>query len=92
MSEPAPFTAEETARLEELTQQFKDTKNTALLEEAFKIIDRSGDGNLDIDEFKLLMGSSVSGEEAERLFAEADVDGDSSISLPEYIEMMTKRA
>ena len=49
--------------------------NRAQLPETFKIADASGDGRIDKEEFRQLLGVNASQAELEKLFAQIDKDG-----------------
>ena len=57
--------------------------NRAQLPETFKIADASGDGRIDKEEFRQLLGVNASQAELEKLFAQIDKDGDGELDLAE---------
>ncbi len=61
------------------------------LQTAFKMFDRDSDGKISQTEFRTVMGSLVeklTDGNAEKMFREADKDGDGSINFDEFTAML----
>jgi len=61
------------------------------LRDAFKAFDEDGDGKITAKEIRHVMkrlGEVVSKEDAEKMIAEADIDGDGALSYIEFVKMM----
>ena len=66
-----------------------DTEESLL--EPFKALDKDKNGVLSVQELRTLMtthGEPLSEEEAEKFFAEVDVDGDGNVNYFEFIRMI----
>eukprot|EP00929_Paragymnodinium_shiwhaense_P025959 TRINITY_DN15556_c0_g2_i1.p1 TRINITY_DN15556_c0_g2~~TRINITY_DN15556_c0_g2_i1.p1 ORF type:complete len:515 (-),score=118.51 TRINITY_DN15556_c0_g2_i1:350-1894(-) len=79
-------------------EHFKDAE---VCEAAFRIFDRDGDGQISLDELKVMLSSSDAGasatmhssipeSEVEAIFREADSSGDGHISFEEFMAVLHK--
>merc|ERR1711973_101182 len=63
------------------------------IKEAFHNFDKNGDGFMNKEELSCLlqrMGSEVSEEQLEKLFSEADINGDGRIDFEEFVKVLKK--
>jgi len=66
-------------------------QQTQALQTAFKMFDRDADGQISAAEFKTVMGSLVeklTDADAEKMFRDADKDGDGTINFDEFTAML----
>ena len=64
------------------------------LKEAFAVFDKDGDGRITKTEIRLVMeslGKTPSDQDVEDMMNEADMDGNGSIDLHEFVSMMKKK-
>jgi len=60
--------------------------------QAFKIMDRDGDGIIDVAALRAGLsefGEELTEEEAEQLFAKMDADNDGAVKYEEFVKMVT---
>lgn len=66
------------------------------LERTFQMMDTSGDGSLDPEEFldayRLVRGDNFDVEEIKHLFEEADADHDGRLSYKEWMELASNKS
>jgi len=72
-------------------QKSKLEKNLDKVEIAFKSMDKDGDGYIDWEEFKEVVGTKIGEEEAVKIFSNCDKSGDKRISLEEFRAMATSK-
>jgi hypothetical protein len=73
------LSAQDTLKKGDAAKQPKKTP-----EQVFSKLDKNGDGQLDLDEFKRTSKNTTTAGEVEKLFAQADKNGDGKVSLEEF--------
>merc|ERR1712126_331630 len=73
------------------TEDKKIQEELLRVEEAFKKLDKDGDGYIDWDEFKEVAGANTKIEEVAKIFSACDLSGDQKISLDEFRTMANQK-
>ena len=74
-----------------MARKLKDKNKEDEFAEAFKVIDRDGDGLISPDELHhvlINLGENLTAEEVDEMIREADVDGDGHINQDEFVRVM----
>ena len=74
-----------------MARKLKDTNTEDEFAEAFKVIDKDGDGLISPDELHhvlINLGENLTAEEIDEMIREADVDGDGHINYDEFVRVM----
>ena len=73
---------------------FYENDDESQLMNLFKIFDRDGNGRIDANELKTVMGAvtntKVTNEEVEAMIKEADINGDNVLDPAEFVRIMKK--
>lgn len=73
------------------TMSDKETMTNEKLQQAFRLFDKDGNGSIEADEIKAVLGDSkMSPEQIEKIIREVDENGDGSIQFEEFQNMMKK--
>ena len=73
------------------TMSDKQTMTNEKLQQAFKLFDKDGNGSIEADEIKAVLGDSkMSPEQIDKIITEVDENGDGSIQFEEFQHMMKK--
>lgn len=73
------------------TMSDKQTMTNEKLQQAFKLFDKDGNGSIEADEIKAVLGDSkMSPEQIDKIIMEVDENGDGSIQFEEFQNMMKK--
>eukprot|EP00163_Fabomonas_tropica_P029285 TRINITY_DN622_c0_g1_i1.p1 TRINITY_DN622_c0_g1~~TRINITY_DN622_c0_g1_i1.p1 ORF type:complete len:164 (-),score=67.66 TRINITY_DN622_c0_g1_i1:228-719(-) len=78
-----------------MAKKMGNVDESRLIEDAFKVFDKDGDGILQRSELRKVMenlGEAVTEKQLERMVREADFDGDGEISKEDFIKIMKKQA
>ena len=77
-----------------MTKKLKETESAKDLEDAFKIFDEDGSGEIDAEEFKHVLenlGCNFSPWEIDEMLKAADADGNGKVSEEEFVAVMQSK-
>lgn len=73
------------------TMSDKHTMTNDKLQLAFKLFDKDGNGSIEADEIKAVLGDSkMTSEQIDDIINQVDENGDGSIQFDEFVHMMKK--
>lgn len=88
----AALSPEEIATLKDLLGKFYNNGDSSVIDQLFTIIDRDGSGSLEADELEPIIravtGKELGEGELEAIIKAADEDGNSSIELNEFENLL----
>lgn len=69
----------------------KQMMTTEKLEQAFKLFDKDGNGSIEAEEIRTVLGDSkMSPEQIDEIIRDVDENGDGVIQFDEFVHMMKK--
>jgi len=73
------------------TMSDKQTMTNEKLQQAFRLFDKDGNGSIEADEIKAVLGDSkMTPQQIDDIIKQVDENGDGSIQFDEFVNMMKK--
>ncbi|XP_075410153.1 calmodulin-like [Tenrec ecaudatus] len=74
-----------------MARNMKDTDSEGEVHEAFRVIDKDGNGYIGVAELRQAMtnlGEKLTDQGVDEMIREADIDGDGQVNYEEFVQMM----